>query len=83
MKTIRMTIDEELLNLVDTAVQALGTNRSAFLREALRLALKRMQIVAMEKQQIAGYKRYPLQAAEFDVWQSEQVMDIANESSDI
>lgn len=81
MKTIQMTIDEELLKEVDTAVQQLGTNRSAFLHEALRLALKRMEIAAMEKQHIAGYKRYPLQTSELEIWQSEQVLGGANESS--
>ncbi len=73
MKTIQMTIDEQLLVEVDKAVRALETSRSAFLREALRQALKQLQITAMEQQQIAGYKRYPTQPDEFDVWQNEQV----------
>ena len=73
MKTIQMTIDEQLLVEVDKAVRALDTSRSAFLREALRQALKQLQITAMEQQQIAGYKRYPTQPDEFDVWQNEQV----------
>lgn len=75
MKTIQMTIDEELLSEVDTAVRDLGTSRSAFLREALHLALKRLEIAAMERQHIAGYKRFPIQDDEFDVWQDEQVWE--------
>ncbi len=73
MKTIQMTIDEQLLQEVDTAVCNLGSSRSAFLREALRQALKRMQIAALERQHIAGYVRHPVEPGEFDVWQNEQV----------
>ena len=73
MKTIQMTIDESLLSEVDTAVRDLGTSRSAFLRDALQQALKRMQIAVMERQHIAGYKGAPVEADEFDVWQGEQI----------
>jgi metal-responsive CopG/Arc/MetJ family transcriptional regulator len=75
MKTIQMTIDEELLNEVDTAVRDIGTSRSAFLRDALQQALKRLEIAAMERQHTAGYQRFPVQAQEFDVWQKEQVWE--------
>ena len=73
MKTIQMTIDEQLLVEVDRAVRDLETSRSAFLRDALRQALKQMRITAMERQQIAGYKRHPTEPGEFDVWQNEQL----------
>lgn len=36
MKTVQMTIDENLLVQVDTLVAELGTNRSAFMRDALK-----------------------------------------------
>lgn len=75
MKTIQMTIDEQLLIEVDTVVRDLGTSRSAFLRDALQMALKRMQIAALERQHVAGYKRYPTKPDEFDVWQNEQVWE--------
>ena len=77
MKTVQMTIDEELLNKVDTAVRDLGTSRSAFLREALQQALKQLQIAAMERQHIAGYERFPVEPGEFDVWQNEQIWEEA------
>ncbi len=75
MKTIQMTIDEELLVAVDTAVRDLGTSRSAFLREALQRALQARRISALERQQIAGYQRHPIEPDEFDVWQDEQVWE--------
>ncbi len=73
MKTIQMTIDEQLLLEVDKAVRDLETSRSAFLRDALQQALRQIRITAMERQQIAGYTRYPTEVDEFDVWQNEQV----------
>ena len=73
MKTIQMTIDEQLLTEVDSAVRDLETSRSAFLRDALQQALKQLRISAMERQQIAGYKRQPTEPDEFDVWQNEQL----------
>jgi metal-responsive CopG/Arc/MetJ family transcriptional regulator len=39
VKTIQMTIDEPLLSEVDRVIQSLDTTRSAFIREALQLAL--------------------------------------------
>lgn len=77
MKTIQMTIDEELLAAVDTAVRDSGTSRSAFLREALQQALRARRIAALERQQIAGYERHPVEPDEFDVWQDEQVWEDA------
>lgn len=77
MKTVQMTIDEELLTAVDMTVRDLGTSRSAFLRDALQQALKQLQIAAMERQHIAGYERYPVEPGEFDVWQNEQIWEEA------
>jgi metal-responsive CopG/Arc/MetJ family transcriptional regulator len=56
MKTIQMTIDEELLQEVDTAVDNLGTSRSAFMRQALQQALRQMRIASLERQHVAGYQ---------------------------
>lgn len=72
MKTIQMTIDERLLNEVDQMVQLLETTRSAFIREALQLALRQHRILKMEQQQAEGYAKYPVQPGEFDVWIAEQ-----------
>ena len=40
MKTIQITLDEALLAEVDQVVREQGANRSAFIRHALRLALR-------------------------------------------
>ena len=70
MKTIQMTIDESLLAEVDRVIQTLNTTRSAFVRQALRLALRRHSIAKMEKQHAEGYARHPVESGEFDVWEA-------------
>lgn len=72
MKTIQMTIDDPLLAEVDQAIQTLHTTRSAFIREALRLALRQHRIAKLEQQHAEGYARHPVEPGEFDVWQAEQ-----------
>lgn len=75
MKTVQMTIDEDLLAQVDTLVEELGTNRSAFMRDALESALKQRQIAMLEQQHRAGYERHPPTPDEFDIWQEEQIWE--------
>ena len=73
MKTIQITIDEALLSDVDQVVQAQGASRSAFIREALHLALQRWRIQQLEVQHAEGYRRHPVEADEFDGWEAEQI----------
>ncbi len=72
MKTIQMTIDEPLLTAVDEAITGLNTTRSAFIREALSLALQRYKIAQFEQKHAEGYARRPVEPGEFDVWEVEQ-----------
>lgn len=71
MKTIQMTIDEPLLAEVDRTIQILETTRSAFIREALQLALQRQRIVEMERRHAEGYARRPAKPGEFEIPESE------------
>jgi metal-responsive CopG/Arc/MetJ family transcriptional regulator len=57
MKTVQMTLDEQLVKAVDSAARKLGTIRSGFTREALR----------------EGYKLKPVRRSEFSDWESEQL----------
>ena len=73
MKTVQMTLDENLVKAVDTAAKKLGTTRSAFTREALRSALKEVHVKDLETKHREGYKRKPVKRGEFSDWESEQV----------
>lgn len=55
MKTIQMTIDDDLLKRVDRTIKSLGIARSAFIREALEQALLRLAVVELERKHISGY----------------------------
>jgi len=67
-----MTLDEELVTAVDRAAKRLGTTRSAFTRDALRVALREVRARDLEKKHREGYARAPVKKGEFDVWEAEQ-----------
>jgi len=73
MKTIQITIDEQLLEEVDKAVAELGASRSAFIRDAVQSALRRSSLRELEEKHAAGYARHPVATGEFDSWEDEQV----------
>ncbi len=73
MKTVQMTLDENLVKAVDTVAKKLGTTRSAFTRGALRSALKEVRVRDLESKHREGYKRKPVKRGEFSDWESEQV----------
>jgi metal-responsive CopG/Arc/MetJ family transcriptional regulator len=73
MKTIQMTIDEPLLIEVDRVSQALKTNRSEFIREALKLALRHQKIIELERSHAEGYARHPVQPQEFAIAETDLV----------
>ncbi len=72
MKTIQMTLDEELLNRVDKVIQELNTTRSAFVRESLQYYLEKLRIKKLEQKHREGYLKQPVTEGEFDVWENEQ-----------
>ncbi|MDP3039631.1 MAG: ribbon-helix-helix domain-containing protein [Deltaproteobacteria bacterium] len=72
MKTVQMTLDEDLIKVVDKVVKQLGTTRSSFARDALRAAVKRNRILELERKHREGYRRKPVQAHEFGDWEPEQ-----------
>ena len=72
MKTIQMTIDEPLLEKVDDAIRSLRTSRSAFIRSALELALRKYEIARLEKRHEEGYLHHPVKPGEFDEWEEIQ-----------
>jgi len=72
MRTIQMTLDDELVESVDKLVKELNTSRSAFTRDALREAVKRFYTGLQEEKHRHGYFSYPVNKDEFSVWEKEQ-----------
>ncbi len=72
MRTIQMTLDDDLVKAVDHISKELHTSRSAFTRKALRDALVRYNTEVLERKHRRGYERHPAVADEFSVWETEQ-----------
>ena len=65
MRTVQMTLDEDLVEAVDRVAKKLGKSRSAFAREALRAELARVSARALEEKHRAGYAGKPVRRGEF------------------
>jgi metal-responsive CopG/Arc/MetJ family transcriptional regulator len=72
MKTIQMTIDDQLLKQVDKMSRDRRTTRSALIRQALEAEIHHQHIREQEARHAQGYARHPVAPGEFDVWLSEQ-----------
>ena len=60
MRTIQMTLDDDLIKAVDRVSKRLRTSRSAFTRKALRETLSLLNLGQMERRHREGYGRYPV-----------------------
>jgi len=72
MRTVQLTLDEELVAAVDKTATRLGTTRSGFTRQALRQALAQERERALERKHREGYLRKPPRRGEFSGWEREQ-----------
>lgn len=67
MKTIELSIDDELLSRVNHTIAQQKTTLAAFVRESFIHYLNRLKIRELEKQHREGYNKYPVQESEFDI----------------
>ncbi len=72
MRTVQMTLDDDLVKEVDRVAKEMKTTRSAFTRAALQAAIKDLKLKRLEKKHRKGYERYPAAKDEFGVWHDEQ-----------
>jgi len=72
MKTVQMTLDEDIVKAVDRVSKRLRTTRSAFTRLALREALARYNLKQLEHKHRQGYEKQPVSSDEFSAWETEQ-----------
>lgn len=73
MRTVQITLEEDLVKAVDLAARQLNQSRSAFTREALRAALARLEMQMLEQQHRQGYLKHPVSPGEFSDFEDEQV----------
>ena len=72
MRTIQMTLDDDLVDSVDRIVSELKTSRSAFTRQALKDAIAAANIKQQEERHRKGYELHPSTKEEFGIWEDEQ-----------
>jgi len=72
MRTIQMTLDDDLVKTVDKVSRELKTTRSAFTRKALRDAINLFNAHLLEQKHRQGYNLHPVNKDEFSVWEKEQ-----------
>ena len=73
MRTIQMTLDDNLVKAVDRVAKELRTSRSAFTRKALQDALVRYKLEQLERKHRRGYEQHQVVTDEFSIWETEQV----------
>ena len=71
MQTVQIVLEKKLLQATDQAARRLKRNRSAFVREALREHLRRLDLKALEERDHAGYSRQSPALDEACVWEAE------------
>ena len=71
METIQVVLDVKLLHAADLAAQRTKVNRSAFIRDALREHLKRLEIRELEERDRKGYEMRPQEDDDLGAWESE------------
>lgn len=72
MRTIQMTLDNDLVETVDKIAKHFNISRSAFTRNALRETIKKINLKELEKKHKKGYLDHPVNKNEFSVWEKEQ-----------
>ncbi|MCC7340279.1 MAG: CopG family transcriptional regulator [Bryobacterales bacterium] len=75
---IQVVIDQDLLAATDELASVSGSNRSAFVREALRRQVKRLRIQALEERERKSFSEQPetdREKAEFEDWEAGQAWE--------
>lgn len=73
MRTVQITLEEDLVEAVDLAARRLNQSRSTFTRQALRAALSQLEMQTLEQQHREGYLKHPVSPGEFSDFEDEQV----------
>ncbi len=76
LRKVLITVPENLLKQVDTIVDSEKTNRSEFVREAMKLYIKEKKRISLRTQMEKGYQ----EMAEINLAVSEMYFDAENEA---
>lgn len=71
METIQIVLEKRLLVATDRAARRSKVNRSAFVRDALREHLRRLEVRALEERDREGYSKQAPTVDESRLWEGE------------
>jgi metal-responsive CopG/Arc/MetJ family transcriptional regulator len=71
METVQIVLERELLEATDRAARRARRNRSAFVRDALREHLRRLEMCALEARDREGYSKQAASPGESRLWEAE------------
>lgn len=71
METVQIILDKSLLEATDRAARRAKRNRSALVRDALREHLLRLDVLAREERDRAGYEKQKQTDDESRRWEAE------------
>lgn len=58
-RIIQVPIEDELLTRIDETADAAAESRAAFIREACRLRLKKLETEELDRRYVEGYQKVP------------------------
>ena len=70
IKRVRIVLNKELLDAADEAAQKAKQNRSAFMHDALREYLQKVEVLDLEERDRLGYVRQPQVCVESREWEA-------------
>lgn len=70
LKTVQVTLPEELLDRLDRFLEELKMTRSSFARRAFEEEMLRLEVEAMERQHAQAYAQQPQDPEELKDWES-------------
>ena len=70
--TMELQISETLFQRIEHAARLAGISTAEFIQQLLRRSLGEWTLTELEQQEIEAYIRQPVQAGEFDGWETEQ-----------
>ena len=71
METVQIVLERELLEATDRAARRTRRNRSAFVRDALREHLRRLELRGREERDREGYSKRAASPGESRLWEAE------------
>jgi len=72
MRTMEVTLNENLFQGLEQAARLSGMPFSEFIQQLLRRSLREWTVEELEQQEIEAYQRKPVMPGEFDGWETEQ-----------